>query len=148
MENLNAINERIVMLKTRLESEENKPAPASDENGSNTGEPENKGRVIFDDTACQQDIVYPTDLDLLSEAREKIEQLIDQLYDVELHHQKPHTYRQVARKRYFQTAQKKNKSRKEIVADKYPATSNRFLNHKLHFLKHIFRKNAVSFFQN
>ena len=37
MENLNAINERIVMLKTRLEHRENKPAPPSDENGSNTG---------------------------------------------------------------------------------------------------------------
>ena len=84
------------------------------ENESNTGEPENKGRVIFDATACPQDIAYPTDLDLLSEAREKTEQLIDQLYYAELHHQKPRTYRQVARKRYLQTAQKKNKSRKEI----------------------------------
>lgn len=62
MENLNAINERIVMLKTRLESGKNKPAPPSDENGSNTGEPENKGRVIFDATACPQDIAYPTDM--------------------------------------------------------------------------------------
>jgi len=114
MENLNAINERIVMLKTRLESGENKSAPPSDEDENNSGEPENKGRVIFDATACPQDIAYPTDLDLLSEAREKTEQLIDQLYDAELHHQKPRTYRRVARKRYLRTAQKKNKSRKEI----------------------------------
>ena len=114
MENLNAINERIVLLKTRLEPGENKSVPPPDEDGSSPEEPENKGRVIFDATACPQDIAYPTDLDLLSEAREKTEQLIDQLYDAKLHHQKPRTYRQVARKRYLQTAQKKNKSRKEI----------------------------------
>jgi hypothetical protein len=71
--------------------------PPPDEDENNTGEPENKGRLIFDATACPQDIAYPTDLDLLSEAREKTEQLIDQLYDAELHHQKPRTYRQVAR---------------------------------------------------
>lgn len=135
MENLNAINERIVMLKTRLELGENKPAPPSDENGINTGEPENKGRVIFDATACPQDIAYPTDLDLLSEAREKTEQLIDQLYDVELHHQKPRTYRQVARKRYLQTAQKKNKSRKEIR--KSVGSQLRFLRRNLNTINRL-----------
>ncbi|MBK5247397.1 MAG: IS5 family transposase [Peptostreptococcaceae bacterium] len=114
MENLNAINERVVMLKTRLESGESKSVPPSDPNESNSGETENKGRVIFDATACPQDIAYPTDLDLLSEAREKTEQLIDQLYVSGLHHQKPRTYRRIARKRYLRTAQKKNKSRKEI----------------------------------
>jgi hypothetical protein len=135
MENLNAINEKIVMLKTRLEQGENKPAPPSDENGNNTVEPENKGRVIFDATACPQDIAYPTDLDLLSEAREKTEQLIDQLYDVELHHQKPRTYRQVARKRYLQTAQKKNKSRKEIR--KSVGSQLRFLRRNLNSINRL-----------
>ena len=113
MENLNAINERIVSLKTRLESKKNDPEPPSTPD-SNSSEPENKGRVIYDATACPQDIAYPTDLDLLSEAREKTEQLIDQLYVSGLHQQKPRTYRRIARKRYLQTAQKKNKSRKEI----------------------------------
>lgn len=114
MANLNAINERIVKLKTRLESKENKSAPPFDGDEGNSGEPENKGRVIFDATACPQDIAYPTDLDLLSEAREKTEQLIDQLYISGIHQNKPRTYRRIARKRYLQTAQKKNKSRKEI----------------------------------
>src|SRR5674476_226654 len=43
-------------------------------------EPQNKGRIIFDATACPQDIAYPTDLDLLSDARKKSEELIDMLY--------------------------------------------------------------------
>jgi IS5 family transposase len=80
----------------------------------NPPEVQNKGRVIYDATACPQDIAYPTDLDLLSDAREKSEQLIDKLYDQALHEKKPRTYRKVARKRYLQTAQKKNKSHKEI----------------------------------
>jgi len=82
--------------------------------GNNPDTGENKGRIIFDATACPQDIAYPTDLNLLSEAREKTEQLIDLLYTPDLHEKKPRTYRQVARKRYLQTAQKKSKSRKEI----------------------------------
>lgn len=114
MENLNAINERIVSLKTRLESKKDNSGSPPDPKDSNSGEPENKGRVIFDATACPQDIAYPTDLDLLSEAREKTEQLIDALYLSGLHQNKPRTYRRIARKRYLQTAQKKNKSRKEI----------------------------------
>ena len=36
---------------------------------------EHKGRVIFDATACPQDIAYPTDLNLLNDAREKLEEL-------------------------------------------------------------------------
>jgi len=43
MENLNAINERIVSLKTRLESKKNDPEPPSAPD-SNPSEPENKGR--------------------------------------------------------------------------------------------------------
>jgi len=53
-------------------------------------------------------------LNLLSDAREKLEELIDQIYTKELHQVKPRTYREVARKKYLQTAQKKNKSRKVI----------------------------------
>jgi hypothetical protein len=65
----------------------------------------------------EQDIAYPTDLNLLSDAREKLEELIDHIdhiYTKELHQVKPRTYREVARKKYLQTAQKKNKSRKVI----------------------------------
>jgi hypothetical protein len=75
---------------------------------------ENKGKVIFDATACPQDIAYPTDLNLCSDARKKSEELIDKLYNPALHAYKPRTYREVARKEYLKTAQKKIKSKKEI----------------------------------
>jgi hypothetical protein len=73
-----------------------------------------KGKLIADATACPQDIAYPTDLNLLSEAREKSEELIDILYNARKHAVKPRTYREIARKDYLHTAQKKIKSKKEI----------------------------------
>lgn len=123
MNNLNAINEKIVALKTKLESpdkHDNRIADSENENEQsnnqqdNTNSTESKGRVIYDATACPQDIAYPTDLNLLSDAREKLEKLIDLLYNKELHGVKPRTYREVTRKTYLQTAQKKNRSRKVI----------------------------------
>ncbi len=112
VESLNAINDRIIGIKSQIQEKEQKD---EDRPEANTEKPlDNKGRVIFDATACPQDIAYPTDLDILSDAREKAEELIDKLYQPSLHGDKPRTYRMVARKRYLQTAQKKNKSRKEI----------------------------------
>jgi len=72
------------------------------------------GKLIVDATACPQDISYPTDLNLLNDAREKAEELIDFLYDAAKHAKKPRTYREVARKAYLKTAQKKKKTKKEI----------------------------------
>ena len=123
LDNLNAINEKIVAIKTKIESTHKVSEPIlstnqdddiSDNEQDTTAEPEHKGRVIYDATACPQDIAYPTDLNLLSDAREKLEELIDHIYTKELHQVKPRTYRQIARKKYLQTAQKKNKSRKVI----------------------------------
>lgn len=123
MDNINAINEKIVALKTKLESSHNpdkesdvtlKDDEQSDNGQDDTNSRGHKGRVIYDATACPQDIAYPTDLNLLNNSREKLEELIDHLYNNELHVVKPRTYRKIARKKYLQTAQKKNKSRKVI----------------------------------
>jgi IS5 family transposase len=86
-----------------LTNEEQPPGPVT-----------HKCRVLFDATACPQDIAYPTDLGLLSEAREKSQELIDVIYEKALHLNKPRTYRKEARKEFLKIAQKKNKSRKEI----------------------------------
>lgn len=68
----------------------------------------------MDATACPQDIAYPTDLNLLSEARQISERLIDTIYAPGLDDKKPRTYRKTARKEYLQTAQKKSPQRKAI----------------------------------
>jgi hypothetical protein len=115
MDAVNSINERIVELKTHFESKE-----ASEPEGNVPPEddippPSSKGKAIFDAAACPQDIACPTDLDLLSDARHKSEELIDILYDPLLHGApKPRTSRQAARREYLGTAQKRKKAKKQI----------------------------------
>lgn len=76
------------------------------------------GELIVDATACPQDIAYPTDLNLLNDAREQSEQLIDTLHGkarlLGVAGPKPRTYRRIARKEYLRVAQKKHKTKKEI----------------------------------
>ena len=93
-----------------LESEQ----PIQDSEEDNSTEPTD-GTLIVDATACPQDISYPTDLNLLNDAREKSEQLIDKLH-TGLPTAKPRTYRRIARKDYLHTAQKKIKTKKQIRA--------------------------------
>lgn len=94
-----------------LKTEEKKNLPAGQ--AEKTAIP-NKGKMIVDATACPQDISYPTDLNLLSDAREKSEELIDFLFDASRHDKKPRTYRKEARKMFLRTIQKRSKTRKEI----------------------------------
>jgi IS5 family transposase len=100
-----------------------------------------KGRVLFDATACPQDIAYPTDLGLLSQAREKSEELIDVIYKKDLHFKKPRTYRKEARKQYLKIAQKKNKSRQEIR--KGVGKQLRYLNRNLKSIDKLLDKCSV-----
>ena len=58
----------------------------------------NRGEVLFDATACPQDIAYPTDLGLLNKAREITEEIIDVLHGKIEPGKKPRTYRKLARK--------------------------------------------------
>jgi len=76
--------------------------------------PDNKGHLIVDASVAPADIKYPTDLDLLNDAREKSEQLIDLLYVPEKGKIKPRSYRQNARKDYLSVT-KQRKKRKKII---------------------------------
>jgi transposase, IS5 family len=109
---INEINEKIIALKTKLEEKNNPKKEDSSTDSENQNN--NRGTVIMDATACPQDIAYPTDLNLLNDAREKSEYLIDVLYVKELHGKKPRTYREEARKIYLKTAQRKSKTGKII----------------------------------
>jgi len=134
LDTINEINEKIVLLKTQMVSSQEsnrKEGSGSDAGDSSAGNreeetPSHKGKVIFDATCCPQDIAYPTDLDLLSDAREKAEELIDIAYRKSGLVDKPRTYRKQARKLYLATAQKKNKSKQVI---------RRAIREQLHFLR-------------
>jgi transposase, IS5 family len=115
----------LALEKTAKESiKKDKEENSKNKNESNSSDLESKdlnmivvthhGTMITDATACPQDIAFPTDINLLSDAREKTEQIIDKLYDVTLHQKKPRTYRKIARKNFLKIAKNKNKSRKAI----------------------------------
>jgi hypothetical protein len=125
IEQINAINEKILHManqKTEEAATKQQYPPSSPPKvveaapvtATTTPEPvviTHEGKLIVDATACPQDISYPTDLNLLSDSREKAEELIDFLFNPKLHEKKPSTYRQKARKDYLKTAQKKKKNK-------------------------------------
>ena len=75
----------------------------------------NKGRLIIDATCAPADIRYPTDLSLLNEAREKLECMIDDLYEpLKGRMSKPRTYRRNARKDYLSEAKVRKYRKKSL----------------------------------
>jgi hypothetical protein len=76
--------------------------------------PQNKGELLLDATCAPSDITYPTDVNLLNEAREKLEGIIDTLHRHSCVEKKPRTYRQEARKKYLQFI-KNRKPRKNVI---------------------------------
>lgn len=75
--------------------------------------PTNSGTINIDATIVEQDIQYPTDLGLLNESREKLEELIDVIC-LKTGQEKPRIYRINARKKYLNIAKKKKRTYKII----------------------------------
>lgn len=84
-----------------------------EEDGDENDEPPEGGTLIMDATCCPADIAYPQDVNLLNEAREKLEELIDEV--CEAHSQpKPRTYRKQARKAYLKISKSKKRTAKQL----------------------------------
>lgn len=123
LEQVNAMNELIIKSATlKKEGSPEDPKQSSPpstvskdekEEARSPAAPTHKGKLLLDATACPQDIRYPTDLNLLNDARVKSEELIDFLY-IGSELDKPRTYRKTARKVYLRIAQKRSKTKKEI----------------------------------
>lgn len=73
----------------------------------------NKGTLILDATCAPADIHFPTDVSLLNESREKLEEMIDTLHDSK-DGIKPRTYRENARKQYLRFARNRKPRYKMI----------------------------------
>lgn len=101
---LGEINEMIIR---NSESKEN----SDDEDKSN--QPQNKGTMIVDATCAPSQIKYPQDTELLNEAREITEEVIDALH-VPGNGKKPRTYRKKARKQYLHIARSKKRTAKKV----------------------------------
>jgi len=102
---LGEINELII-----AKAEKNPEPPPSDPDDTTLP---NSGDLIVDATCAPQNIRYPQDTSLLNEARENLEDMIDELHDPKVG-VKPRTYRKKARKSYLKTTKKRKKTAKEI----------------------------------
>ena len=139
-EMLDKINERIVV--ERLEQvqagsseeqdDDSPPPPPSSGDGSSGEEAEgldpvddprtfeekaadNSGQLLVDATCTPADIPYPTDVSLLNEAREKSEEIIDQLHEPHKStRNKPRTYRERAHKEYVAFSKQRKPGSKKI----------------------------------
>ncbi len=131
-EALKDINEKICMAarkseEKRNDDDDNKSGPPSDghkpEESNKSGRkassfityPVNQGKLILDATCAPADIRYPTDLSLLNEAREKLDDIIDIVHkNLGKPGKRPRTYRQIARKAFLSIARNKKPGKKGI----------------------------------
>lgn len=75
----------------------------------------NQGTVLVDATCAPADVAYPTDLNLLNEAREKLEAIIDTLHEPVIGQMaKPRTYREKARKQFLAVSKQRRPGPKVI----------------------------------
>lgn len=87
----------------------------SEQSNDDNEPPLNKGKLIVDATCVPADVAYPTDLNLLNEAREKTEKMIDAMHASQVgQRKKPRTYRRKARKDYLIVAKRKKSGLKKI----------------------------------
>ena len=129
---LSAMNQRVVatvlVSEERASSEDEEPpddkagpgegrgesTAVSPERASPTdgGEVPKQGRLLLDATVAPADIRYPTDLDLLHQARASSERILDRLYQTMATPPtpKPRTYRQKARRAYLAVAKQRRPS--------------------------------------
>ena len=113
---LSELNDFIIGRKNPYEEkgpEDDDSPPSGGAGGCDSGEgmPEktNRGTLTLDATCAPQDIRFPTDIRLLNDAREWLEDTIDAVYPKG---EKPRTYRKNARKDYLRYARNRKPSLK------------------------------------
>lgn len=107
---LGEINEMILAFNT---PDDPTPGGGSDPDTAGTDTGENNGTLILDATCAPQNISFPQDVNLLNEAREDLEGIVDDLcrrFDYYV----PRMYRRNARKDYLNLAKCKKRTSKKI----------------------------------
>jgi hypothetical protein len=85
-------------------------------NNNNNNDDDNKpnsGKIAIDATCAPADIAFPQDLGLLNQAREKAEEIIDELHKTSSG-KKPRTYRKQARQNFLKVSKSKNRTMKVL----------------------------------
>jgi transposase, IS5 family len=75
--------------------------------------PQNSGTLIVDATCAPSQIKYPQDTELLNEARENTEEMIDAIHNP-VQGKRPRTYRKKAHKNYLKFARSRRRTGKQI----------------------------------
>ena len=101
---LGEINEMIIR---------NSETKEKSDNDDESNPPSNSGTMIVDATCAPSQIKYPQDTELLNEAREITEEVIDELH-IPVNGKKPRTYRKKARKQYLHIARSKKRTAKKV----------------------------------
>ena len=104
---LGEINELIIQ-RAKEGSAENR----HDGNGK-PEQPQNSGTMIVDATCAPSNIKYPQDTELLNDARENTEVMIDEMHDPK-EGKRPRTYRKLAHKNHLKFARSKKHTGKLI----------------------------------
>jgi hypothetical protein len=108
---LNEINEMIIAFNTPDDPNPGGGNPSEDD-ASAEGD-ENTGTLVLDATCAPQNIKYPQDVNLLNEARENLEEMVDYLCTT-FGYYTLRMYRKNARKDYLNLAKSKKRSKKKI----------------------------------
>lgn len=148
---LNEVNERIAgnEKKKRQQDDDNKKdPPSSSGNVEETGNDDEgvnckkSGKLIVDATCTPADIQYPTDVRLLNESREKLEEIIDVLHKPEQGiRKKARTYRQKAHDSYI--AFTKLRKPKPAVIRKMKGKLLRYLRRDIKIVEALVDRNGL-----
>lgn len=117
---INEVNELIAKPDISKDDDDDNSGPGKTPGSSETPdegdrETENSGKLILDATCAPADIHYPTDIWLLNEVREALEEIIDVLHAPHIGtFEKPRTYRDCARRSYLNIDKKKRPTPREI----------------------------------
>lgn len=112
LEIIGRINEQIVKHSIESKQKEKEDEQSQEEDK----EPPNQGKLLLDATVAPADIRYPTDINLLNQARVQTEKIIDALYEqVKAQFpKKPRTYRLQARTAYLAITKQRQPNRKKL----------------------------------
>jgi len=141
---LNEINEMIIAFNAQQDDDDSNDgsgdAGQSDQQDSAT-DSENAGTLILDATCAPQNIKYPQDVELLNEAREKLENMISRVSD-EYNYYRPRMYREKARKDYLALAKCRKRSAKKIR--KAIRKQLQYIRRDLGYLTNLIENNGVA----
>ena len=140
---LNEINEMIIAYNAQQDDDDSNDgsgdAGQSDQQ-SPTNDSENAGTLILDATCAPQNIKYPQDVELLNEAREKLEDMICRVSD-EYNFYRPRMYREKARKDYLALAKCRKRGSKKIR--KAIRKQLQYIRRDLGYLTNLLENNGV-----